>query len=246
MIAQQQSLKDFAAAMSNFFARTHRRPTWRERGRKEGFRVVAIKPDDARRSSRKTAEVKVPKVGWVRFRWSCPIPEEVKSFRITRDAAGRRRIAFTAIPEPITTPVTGEAVGVDRGVSVSTATRSARGTADEPGRNVRAKTGLNRSALAAGWGALVRRLEQKAPGRVVKVRPAYTSQTCNACGHRAPENRKSRAVFRCTACGHQANTDVNAARNIRDSAPGRGVAAREGPRITGSRHREPLPVLLST
>jgi transposase len=55
----------------------------------------------------------------------------------------------------------------------------------------RAKAALNRSILDNGWGLLARRLEDKAAGRVEKVDPAYTSQTCSACGHRAPENRES-------------------------------------------------------
>ena len=58
------------------------------------------------------------------------------------------------------------------------------------------------------------RLEQKAPGRVEKVKAAYTSQTCNACKHVAHESRKSQATFVRVACGHSANADVNAARNI--------------------------------
>ena len=83
-------------------------------------------------------------------------------------------------------------------------TRSAKGTVAEPGRNVRAKAGLNREILASGWGLLVRRLEEKAPGRVEKIGPAFTSQRCSACGHVAGENRKSQAVFACTACGYAA------------------------------------------
>lgn len=118
-------------------------------------------------------------------------------------------------------------------------TRSAKGTIDAQ------KAGLNRAILANGWGALVRRLEYKAPGRVVKINPAYTSQTCHACGHRAPENRESQAVFRCVACGHQVNADVNAARNIRDTAVGRTVAARGGTPSGGPVNREPQPDLLS-
>jgi IS605 OrfB family transposase len=131
-------------------------------------------------------------------------------------------------------------------------TRSAKGTIDAPGRGVRQKAGLNRAILAAGWGRLVVRLEHKAPGRVVRVDPAYTSQTCNACGHRAPENRESQAVFGCTACGHRVNADVNAARNIkdtaiqaiRDTAVGRTVAARGGTPLGGPVNREPQPALL--
>ncbi|MEV5705465.1 transposase [Actinoallomurus sp. NPDC052274] len=124
--------------------------------------------------------------------------------------------------------------------------RSARGTLTVPGTNVRAKAGLNPSIHAAGWGQLVTRLEQKAPGRVEKINPAYTSQICHACGHRAPENRESQAVFRCRACGHVDHADVNAAKNIRDIAVGRTVTARGALQpLGGAVNREPQPVLSS-
>ena len=88
---QQQALRDFAQAMANFFAGTHRRPTWRKAGRHEGFRIVGQRRNawDVRRVSRKVGQVRVPKVGWVRFRWSRALPAGVKSYRITRDRAGR-------------------------------------------------------------------------------------------------------------------------------------------------------------
>ena len=107
-------------------------------------------------------------------------------------------------------------------------TRSARGTIDQPGRNVRAKTGLNRGILAAGWSRLATRLEQKAPGRVQKINPAFTSQACNRCLHVAAASRESQTRFRCVNCGHRDNADVNAARNIArgPTAGGRSVAAR--------------------
>jgi transposase len=79
-------------------------------------------------------------------------------------------------------------------------TRSAKGTPGSPGKNVRAKAGLNDGIQKSGWGLLVRRLEDKAPGRVERVPTAYTSQCCSACGHVARENRESQAVFRCAAC----------------------------------------------
>jgi transposase len=327
IVVQQQALKDFAQAMANFFAGTHRRPTWRRRGRGEGFRIVAAKPGDVRRLSRHVGEVKIPKVGWVRFRRSRAIPEAVKSFRVTRDRAGRWHVAFAAIPEPIPGPGNGEVVGVDRGVRVSAAlstgqllsapglrkteterllrlqrrrakarrgsnrkakltaaiarlkareadrrkdwlektstdlarrfdvigvedlkiatmTRSAKGTLAEPGRNVAQKRGLNRGILASGWGRLVVRLEHKAPGRVIKVNPRYTSQTCNTCSHTAAESRESQALFRCVACGHEANADVNAARNIADLAAGRAVAARGGSGLPEPANHEPQLLLL--
>jgi putative transposase len=118
---QQQALRDFAQAMANFFAGSHGRPTWRRVGRSEGFRIVAIKAEHARRLSRKIGEIWVPKVGWVRFRWSRPVPVGAKSYRVTRDRVGRWHVAFAATPEPISGPGTGEVVGVDRGIAVAAA-----------------------------------------------------------------------------------------------------------------------------
>ena len=125
---------------------------------------------------------------------------------------------------------------------ITNMTRSAKGTVTEPGCNVRAKAGLNREILISGWGILIRRLEDKAPGRVQKVNPAFTSQRCSECGHVAGENRKSQAVFACTACRYTCNADVNAARNI---AAGHAVTARGGFRVAGPLNREPQLALLS-
>ncbi|MEO3764648.1 transposase [Streptomyces sp. B5E4] len=118
---QQQALRDFAQAMANFFRGPHRRPSWRRAGRHEGFRVVAVKPGDVRRLSRSSGEVRVPKVGWVRFRWSRAVPEGVKSYRVTCERAGRWHVAFAAVPDPVPAPGNGAVVGVDRGVAVSAA-----------------------------------------------------------------------------------------------------------------------------
>jgi putative transposase len=122
-------------------------------------------------------------------------------------------------------------------LDVRAMTRSAKGTLQRPGRNVRQKAGLNRGVLASGWGRLVDRLEDKAPGRVQKVAAAYSSQTCNACGHFARDSRESQPSFRCIACGHEAHADVNAARNI--AAAGRVVAARGGRGSPQPVNREP-------
>lgn len=116
---QQQALRDFDQAKRNFFGGTHRRPTWRKRDRDEGFRIVAVYPDHIRRLSRRWGAVYAPKIGWVKFRQTRPIPEGVKSYRVTRDASGRWHVAFAVIPPPIEGPGTGEVVGLDRGVVVS-------------------------------------------------------------------------------------------------------------------------------
>nr|BFE28259.1 RNA-guided endonuclease TnpB family protein [Actinomadura rugatobispora] len=118
---QQQAMRDFAQAMSNFFAGTHRRPTWRRQGVHEGFRQVGVRPHQVVRLSRKRGAVPVPKCGWVRFRLSRPVPEGVRSYRVTRDRAGRWHVAFAHVPPPVPGPGDGSVVGVDRGVTVSAA-----------------------------------------------------------------------------------------------------------------------------
>jgi transposase len=121
-------------------------------------------------------------------------------------------------------------------------TRSARGTTSNPGRHVRQKSGLNREILASGWGLLVQRLEDKAPGRIEKISPAFTSQRCSACGTVDAKARESQAAFRCRSCGFTCNADVNAARNI---AVGHTVTARGRSPLGGRMNREPqlkLPV----
>ena len=120
-MVQQQALRDFAQAMENYLGGTHDRPSWRKAGRDQGFRVVAVRPGHVRRLSRRVGEVRVPKAGWVRFRWSRAVPPEVKSYRVTLDRAGRWHISFAVIPEPIAGPGNGQTVGIDRGVAVSAA-----------------------------------------------------------------------------------------------------------------------------
>ncbi|MGN9788765.1 RNA-guided endonuclease InsQ/TnpB family protein [Nonomuraea sp. ZG12] len=128
-------------------------------------------------------------------------------------------------------------------LKITNLTRSARGSIDAPGRNVRQKAGLNRGILANGWGRLVARLEHKAPGRVVKINPAYTSQRCSACGIVDRQARESQAAYRCRSCGYAANADVNAARNI-EHAAGYAVSARGGPPLSEPTNREPQRDLL--
>jgi putative transposase len=317
---QQQALRDFAQAVRYFFAGTHGRPSWRKANRHEGFRQVGVRPEHIQRLNRRYGRIWVPKIGWVRFRWSRTVPSGVKSYRVTRDHASRWHVAFAMAPNPIPPPGNNQVVGVDRGVIVSAAlstaelltvpglrsgeqrrihrlrrklgraargskrrgrvkcavarltarerdrrkdwvektstdlarrfdvirvedlnirgmTRSAQGSIEEQGRNVRQKAGLNRSILASGWGLLVARLEHKASGRVERVRAAYTSLQCSDCGHVTSENRKSQAVFRCVACGFICHADVNAARNI---AAGRAVTARGALQpLGGAMNREP-------
>lgn len=94
---------------------------------------------------------------------------------------------------------------------------SAKGTVEQPGRRLRQKAGLNRSILDGGWNAFRETLAYKLAdrgGALVAVDPAYTSQTCSACGVVDRESRRSRDLFVCRACGYAEHADVNAAKNI--------------------------------
>lgn len=116
-------------------------------------------------------------------------------------------------------------------LNISDMTRSARGTVEAPGRNVRQKAGLNRAIREAAWGAVGRHLAYKTAregGVLVKVPAPGTSQRCHACGFTDPASRRSQALFACTGCGWSGNADVNAALNIRAAGlavHGRGAAA---------------------
>ena len=105
-------------------------------------------------------------------------------------------------------------------------TKSASGTVDNPGKNVKQKSGLNRSLLNMSFGKFVRMLAYKLEltGRkLILVDPRNTSRsrTCAKCGHVSKQNRLTQAKFKCVNCGHETNADLNAAVNIKN----RGLAS---------------------
>ncbi|MEV2223889.1 transposase [Nocardia vinacea] len=305
----QQTLMDLDKA-----CRTHGtfRVRWRSGRRwQPSFRFPDPKQIQVQRLGRRWGRVKLPKLGWVRFRWSRSLGGAIRSATLSRD--GRHwYISFVVedgviAPERHASPAT---AGVDRGVAVAVATSdgrlydrefitrgegkryrrlqqklarqqkgsvnrkraiaalravkrrevnrradfnawvanrvtaryglvalealrvrnmttSARGTIAEPGRNVRQKSGLNRSILQKGWHGFELALVNAARytgTRIVKVSAAGTSQRCLRCRVIDPGSRESQAVFRCRSCGFSENADVNAAKNIRNAA-GHAVSA---------------------
>ena len=119
-------------------------------------------------------------------------------------------------------------------LKVANMSKSAKGTIENKGKNVKAKSGLNKSILDQGWSMLVNMLEYKQQwrgGLLVKVDPKYTSQTCSSCGHVAKENRLTQASFSCVECSFSENADMNASRNI--LAVGHTVLSVEGGRGKG-------------
>ncbi|MEU5642559.1 RNA-guided endonuclease InsQ/TnpB family protein [Streptomyces milbemycinicus] len=301
--ALQQTLRDLDRA-----CREHGtfKVRWRSKARwSPSFRFPAGNLIRVERLGRKWGRAKLPKLGWVRFRWSRPLGGEIRSATVSR-RGGQWFVSFL-VDDSRQTPdkhaMPGTAVGIDRGVMVAAVTSdgtfhdrqfitpgeraryrrlqqklarqkkgsanrrktiaamgrittrvtdrradfcaytanritarnalvvledlrtrnmtaSASGTPDQPGCGVRQKAGLNRAILDKGWHRLELALRNAARctgSRIVVVNPAYTSQTCNRCGHVDARSRKSQAVFACTACGHRDHADVNAAKNQRDA-----------------------------
>ncbi|MET8873368.1 transposase [Nocardia sp. NPDC004604] len=278
------------------------RVRWRSSRRwSPSFRFPDPKQIIVQRLGRKRGQARLPKLGWVRFRWSRSLGGTIRSATVSCDG-GRWFVSFLVNTglDPTNEPDSRTAAGVDRGVKVAVAVsdgtmynrkfdtpgerrryrrlqrrlarqvngsanrhktlvamrsvrrrqrqrradfcaytanrlavgnsvvviedlpirnmiRSARGTVEQPGTNVRQKAGLNRAILDKGWHKFelaLRNVARRTGCLIVKVPPQYTSQRCSVCGFVDSESRESQAVFRCTSCGYIEHADVNAAKNI--------------------------------
>ena len=156
--------------------------------------------------------------GKARLKWhGRPSGEYRKSGAIRRNILGRRRIAESQATHRLTTDIVRQ---FDRVVmedlSIRDMTRSAAGTLKNPGKNVKAKSGLNREILAKQWGELSMQIAYKAEsaGRVyAEVDPRFTSQVCHRCGEKGIRDG---ARFRCISetCGWEGDADDNGSINI--------------------------------
>ncbi|MEB3033406.1 RNA-guided endonuclease InsQ/TnpB family protein [[Mycobacterium] nativiensis] len=131
------------------------------------------------------------------------------------EVSERRATTLHALTKRLTTQF--ETVAIED-LNVTGMTASARGTIEQPGRNVRAKAGLNRSILDVSPGELRRQLTYKTSwyGSTVAVCDRWypSSKTCSNCGTVKLKLALSERVFHCAACGLVLNRDVNAARCI--------------------------------
>lgn len=302
----QQSLKDLDKAYKNFFEGRGGYPKKRRKGLNESFRFHG-REVRIERLNKSWSRVRLPKIGWVKFRHTRDLPENIRTATVTWDPLGWHISFACLIPdEDLAQERRNEAVGIDRGVKKTLAysdtsfgddgfecmpiqqlnvllrkakshqrklsrcvrgskryrknkeclarvvakaarirkdfnhnctrrivekygtvvvenlktgnmTRSAKGTVEEPGRNVRQKSGLNRAILNQAWHQFYEFLRYKleaAGGELLRVPAQNTSRRCSECGFVSKESRKSQAVFECESCGHEANADINAAINI--------------------------------
>lgn len=299
--AELNALKDLNKAFENFFAHRAAYPKPRKKFHDESFRIEA-RECPVKRLNSNWGAVRLPKIGWVRFRQTREFPAAADFRNVTIvKSGGRWHVSFAIRFEQECAAAPLAAVGIDRGVAnsialstgelasvpigrlrdidrrhkkaqratarrkrgskryakacrraaalkskasrvrkhwnheattaltrrfgtivledlkISNMTASARGTVEEPGRNVAAKSGLNRSILEHGWFQFETFLVYKlaaSGGTFVKVDPRNTSRTCSNCGVIDARSRENQATFRCVHCGHEANADVNAAINI--------------------------------
>jgi IS605 OrfB family transposase len=104
---------------------------------------------------------------------------------------------------------------------VAEAQRTGRGIAVEQLGGIRARVRLRKPQRAAvhTWafaqlGGFLGYKAKAAGVAFVEVDPAYTSQTCSACGWVGKSNRRSQVEFECGRCGFVGHADHNAAINI--------------------------------
>ena len=157
---------------------------------------------------------------------SAPFPKGVRPKKSNRQRRAEHRVAKCHQKianlrqdwlHKLTTEIANDAAAVVlEDLKVRNMTASAAGTAEQPGKQVRQKAGLNRSILDQGWYQLEQMLAYKTAwrgGEVIKVPAPYTSQKCSCCGHIDAASRKGKQ-FACTACRHTEDADINAAKNI--------------------------------
>jgi len=299
--AQARTLKNLDTAFQRFFKGQGGFPKFKRKGAGDAF-SFAGREVTVEKINRRWGRVKLPKLGWIKFRLTRPLEGEIREATVTRTALGWQVSIGCRLEVEYSD--NGQTVGIDRGVTVplmlsdgtryqlppevekhgkaarkaqkiasrrkrgsvrhakaqrraarlkarqararkhwahevttdiarryggvvieklrtSSMTRSAKGTINNPGRGVKAKTGLNREILNVGWHQIETMLAYKT-ARLTKVNPAYSSQTCASCGTVDKRSRKSQAAFVCVACGYRDNADRNAAVVIlnRGNTPG--------------------------
>lgn len=141
--------------------------------------------------------LRITAVGMVRVRLHRPLRGEPKTLLVVRKADGWYAHITCDIPAP---------AGAERRAC-------ARGTIEQPGRNVRQKAGLNRGIHNQAWGEFLELLDYKLDGGLVRVDPRGTSQLCSGCGIKVSKPLSQR-WHRCPACGLGLHRDHNAALNI--------------------------------
>ena len=197
-------------------ASQHRKTIRRLKRQMQRCRDAALRDGRARWVNVKRRDGKAKR----RFRWNSKPSRKYLHVMAQLHTVERKRIkTLQAEEHRITTEIVqNHGLIAIEDTAIRNMTRSAKGTLENPGKNVAQKRGLNRSILSQRWGAISQKLEYKSRwyGRqFIRVPAPHTSQTCPACGNVDAGNRITQAEFQCTRCGTNANADVIGAENIR-------------------------------
>ncbi|UOP04778.2 RNA-guided endonuclease InsQ/TnpB family protein [Conchiformibius kuhniae] len=212
----QQSLKDLACAFKNFFSQRACFPKFKRKGKKDSFRFP-----QACKLEQHNNRIYLPKIGWVRYRNSRLVSGSLKNVTVSQKC-GQWFVSVQTECETAIPKAKGGAVGVDaivfvEDLQVANMSQSTKGNAERHGKNVSAKSGLNRAILDQAWSEFRRQLGYKLlwrGGRLIAVPPQNTSRCCPVCGHTAKENRPTQARFACMKCAFAGNADVVGAMNV--------------------------------
>ncbi|MDE3046322.1 MAG: transposase [Verrucomicrobiota bacterium] len=129
-------------------------------------------------------------------------------------------------------------------LQVKAMSKTAAGTKEQPGKQVRQKSNLNRNILDQGWGMFRSQLEYKlgwSGGILLAVPSENTSRSCPDCEHISEYNRKTQSQFECIRCGYKNNADVVGAMNVLERGY-RLLACGEMAHLDRSKKQEPTEV----
>ena len=119
-VAAQQALRHLDQAYANWWNPEHpaNKPTFAKRSGALHFSLPG-KEIDVRRLNRRWGEVRIPKVGWVRFRWTRPLGGSATNATFTKKA-DQWHVSFgVAAERPAVAPNGKPGCGVDFGVACS-------------------------------------------------------------------------------------------------------------------------------
>ena len=117
----QQTLRDLDAAYRRWLSGRAGPPRFKRKGRDDSFRLPQGRGLPMRKLNRGWAEVRLPKLGWCRFRLSRPLGGTVRHATVRRDALGWHVSFCVELQQQPAQPNGGPAVGVDRGVAATVA-----------------------------------------------------------------------------------------------------------------------------
>jgi transposase len=196
-----------AQAYTNFFTKRASFPRFKKKGQRERLRYP-----QGRKLDQDNKRIFLPKLGWVRYRHSRDVLGTMKNVTVSK-SAGKWFVSI----QTSTTINKNLAMVCIEDLHIKNMSKPAAGTIEQPGKHVRAKSGLNKSILDQGWFEFRRQLDYKLAwrrGLLVAVPPHYTSQTCPRCGHVCAQNRLTQAQLECVQCSLKENADVVGALNI--------------------------------